>query len=358
MKRRSACFFARVADPGVLQRVEFYAQDIRLLHELGFDVQVATRPQDLRPADFYFIWWWTWALFPIAAARLQGRPALVTGVFDDADNLRRPLWQRTLVDLALRQATMNVFCSRLEQQSVPRRHTVRSPRYVPLSVDTEVYRPLGERSAPCIFTVAWTGEHNAVRKCIPEIVRAAAIVHRTYPALRFVIAGEHGGYYPKLAALVRQLGAESYVEFPGVVGREAKVDLMRRCQLFLQPSRFEGFGLAILEAMSCGAPVVTSPSGVVPEVVGDAARFVDGTSPEAIADGVLAVLGDAAERRALGQRARERAEREFPFARRKQEMAHLLAALPDHGPRAAGRRGRGSAELESGEPARLSAPGD
>jgi glycosyltransferase involved in cell wall biosynthesis len=358
MKRRSACFFARVADPEILRRVEFYAQDIRLLRELGFDVRVATRPQDLRPADLYFIWWWTWALCPITAASLQRRPSLVTGVFDDADNLRRPRWQRKLVDLALRQATMNVFCSRLEHQSVPRQHAVRSPRYVPLSVDTEVYRPLGERAHPCIFTVAWTGEHNAVRKCIPEIVRAAAIVHRTYPALRFVIAGERGGYYPRLAGLIRQLGAESYVEFPGVISRAAKVDLMQRCQLFLQPSRFEGFGLAILEAMSCGAPVVTSPSGVVPEVVGEAARFVDGTSPEAIADGVLALLGDASERRALGQRARERAQREFPFARRKHEMSRLLASLPDQGPRALRRRGREGAALEPGEPARLSAPGD
>jgi glycosyltransferase involved in cell wall biosynthesis len=67
---------------------------------------------------------------------------------------------------------------------------------------------------------------------------------------------------------------------------------MRECTVYLQPTRYEGFGLAILEAMSCGAPVVTSARGAVPEVVGDTAILVDGTSPMAIADGVLQYLGN------------------------------------------------------------------
>jgi hypothetical protein len=83
--------------------------------------------------------------------------------------------------------------------------------------------------------------------------------------------------------------------------------------------------------------------------------MVDSAAPEAIAEGLLALLGDAAERRALGQRARGRAEREFPYARRKQEMARLLAALPE---RVSIRRPSGGGGVEAAEPGTLRAPGE
>jgi hypothetical protein len=82
MAKKKACFFAKVKDPGVLDRVEFYAQDLQILAELDFDVRIATSLTEIRPADFYFIWWWTWAFFPLTFARLYGKPSLITGVFD------------------------------------------------------------------------------------------------------------------------------------------------------------------------------------------------------------------------------------------------------------------------------------
>jgi glycosyltransferase involved in cell wall biosynthesis len=63
--------------------------------------------------------------------------------------------------------------------------------------------------------------------------------------------------------------------------------------LVLVPSRYEGFGLPLLEAMACGTPVVTSRLSSLPEVVGDAALLVDPYSVDEIADGLERVLGDA-----------------------------------------------------------------
>ena len=54
----------------MLRRVEFYAQDLRILADLGFDVRIATKLTELRPADLYFVWWWTWAFFPVLITRL------------------------------------------------------------------------------------------------------------------------------------------------------------------------------------------------------------------------------------------------------------------------------------------------
>jgi glycosyltransferase involved in cell wall biosynthesis len=79
--------------------------------------------------------------------------------------------------------------------------------------------------------------------------------------------------------------------------------------------------------MSCGAPVVTSPCGAVPEVVGDTAVFVDGTSPTSIADGVLRYLDNPVLRDTMGRHARDRAVTRFGYAERRDKMIALIERL-------------------------------
>jgi glycosyltransferase involved in cell wall biosynthesis len=324
---RKACFFARVNTPSVLDRFEFYAQDIQILRDLGFNVRVATRPVELRPADLYFVWWWTWAFFPVSMARLLRRPIVITGTFDVGNFNTKPAWQQRLVLHALKNADANVFVSQMEYKQVPEQFPVRCPCYSPHIVDTRKYTPNGDRSQDVVLSVGWLEGENAVRKGMPELIQAAPIIHRKHPEVRFIIAGEKGSGYPALRRMVRDVEADNYIEFPGAISTAKKIELMQTCKVYLQPSRFEGFGLAILEAMSCGAPVVTSPVGAIPEVVGDTAIQVDGRSPEAIAAGVNRFLDDPALRRQFGEHARKRAETVFPYARREQDLKRVIADL-------------------------------
>ena len=68
------------------------------------------------------------------------------------------------------------------------------------------------------------------------------------------------------------------------------------------PSIYEGFGLPILEAMSCGCPVVASKGGSLPEVVGEAGRFVDPYDVESIANGIKEVFNDPSLQKELSQK--------------------------------------------------------
>lgn len=327
MAKGSVCFFARVPNVNALRQVEFYAQDLQILRELGFDVRIAIRPQDIRPADLFFVWWWSSGSIPVWIANRLRRPAVVTGTFDHSDYQRRPPWQQLLMQYTLRSARVNVFVSDLERTLIPRLFRTCNPHYVPHIVDTTVYVPGRRERERFIFTVAWMQTLNARRKCLPELLQAAAYICKTHADVRFVIAGERGSSYPGLAAQVRELGIQDRVDFLGSISRERKIELMQRCAVYLQPSRYEGFGLAILEAMSCGAPVVTSPAGAVPEVVGDAAVLVDGTIPERIAEALDDLLAHPDRRLALSQQARVRAESSFPFARRRKDLGEILERL-------------------------------
>jgi len=319
------CFFARVASPQVLQRNGFYAQDIRALRELGHEVVVASRIRELRPADLYYVWWWSWAFAPAALARLMRKPVVVGGVLEGRPFDARPAAHRWLIRHTLASADANVFVSRRELERFGGRLPIRNARYLPLTVDTQHFRPgEAERDPDLVFTVSWTEAANSRRKCLPELIRSAARVCAARPATRFVIAGEHTAHYPTLRRLADETGFGDRIEFPGAITFEEKVALMQRCGVYLQPTRHEGFGLAIVEAMSCGAPVVTSPAGEVPAVVGDAAVMVDGTRPEQIAEATLRLLDDPGLRADLGRRARARVVDRFSFARRRDGIGAVI----------------------------------
>src|SRR5207248_3048029 len=97
---------------------------------------------------------------------------------------------------------------------------------------------------------------------------------------------------------------------------------------YLQPSRFEGFGLSLLEAMSCGAAVVSSPVGAVPEVLGECGSMADGADPASIASHAIDLLANEARMSDLRRSARERAVAQFSYGRRKSDIEHILASLP------------------------------
>ena len=320
-------FFARVKDRKLLELVEFYVQDLEILRRLGYRVHIVSRVRDLVRAPvpvLYFVWWWSYAAFPVALARLLRRPVVITGAFDVYDFSARPAYQRALIAFAARYATANVFVSQLERREVPKRLTVASPQMSPHIVDETVYRPNGERDPDLLLSFVLMDRGNSVRKCTVSSIQALAMMVGRRPTLRLVIGGKKGSDYPALAALAERLGVGDRVEFCGLVSREEKIRLLQRCGVYLQPSRFEGFGLAGLEAMACGAPVVTSPVGAVPEVGGDAVEYVNGDDPSAIAAVVLALLQDPCRAADLGARARARAVDQFSMSRRVSDLRAIL----------------------------------
>ncbi len=88
----------------------------------------------------------------------------------------------------------------------------------------------------------------------------------------------------------RQSNIEPYVRWLGYVDEADKPALYRETMCFVFPSRYEGFGLPPLEAMACGAPVVTTNANSLPEIVGNAAFAVDPDDARAMAGAIIPIL--------------------------------------------------------------------
>ena len=115
------------------------------------------------------------------------------------------------------------------------------------------------------------------------------------------------------------------IEITGYVTRERLRELFRGALAFVYPSRYEGFGLPPLEAMACGAPVIATRTGAIPDFAGDAALLFEPGHVDALRDAIVRVTRDAALRRDLRARAPHRA-RLFGWDRSARLMSDLLLA--------------------------------
>ncbi|MGB9737753.1 glycosyltransferase family 4 protein [Chloroflexus sp.] len=149
------------------------------------------------------------------------------------------------------------------------------------------------------------------RKNIPTLLQALRICcdRRPSAGYRLVLAGARGWLDEPILAQIGELGLSDRVIRIGFVGREDLRWLYAACRIYLNPSRYEGFGLPALEALACGAPAIVSDTSSLPEVVGDAAWLAPPLDPLAWADLIEQLWHDEAARADLSSRGPRQAAR-------------------------------------------------
>jgi glycosyltransferase involved in cell wall biosynthesis len=168
-----------------------------------------------------------------------------------------------------------------------------------------------------------------VRKNVARLVEAFATVARSDDDVTLVIGGklpagdEPPFYDPR--PLVEVLSLSDHVRFPGWVEAVHAPALYRGAACAVFPSRYEGFGLPVLEALACGTPLITSNTSSLPELAGDAGFVLDPDDVEGLAGAMLACLVDEPLVAELRQRGPQQAGK-FTWA---QTAGETLAAYQD-----------------------------
>jgi glycosyltransferase involved in cell wall biosynthesis len=144
--------------------------------------------------------------------------------------------------------------------------------------------------------VAFTGTIEP-RKGLPALVEAFARVAGEHPALKLVIAGADGWGSDEVRAAIAACGVSTRVLRPGYLPHAVIAPLFRRAEVVAYPSLAEGFGLNALEALACGAPLVTTTGSALDEVVGEAALAVPPGDADKLADALRDALQPATAQR-------------------------------------------------------------
>lgn len=185
--------------------------------------------------------------------------------------------------------------------------------------DAQTLRPVLDKfglARPYLLYAGTLSRH----KNLKIVLQALAELRDSFPDLEFVMAGRRDvGIGTELDAEAKRLGLEQRFRSLGYVTRDELATLMSGCAAFVYPSRYEGFGLAPLEAMAAGAPVVASHVASLPEVIGQGGVLVP--EGESWAPALAQVL--RAPRDEQGRRARAQAEH-FDWDRAVEQLLGVL----------------------------------
>ncbi len=155
------------------------------------------------------------------------------------------------------------------------------------------------------------------RKAVAVLVEAFALVRQQHPRAQLVLAGD-GEQRPALERQVETLGLDDdAVRFLGAIPRHEMVDWYRRADIFCLPSIYEGFPLAILEAMAAGLPIVTTTASGMPEAIvdGESGILVGLEDVGALGQALGRLLADDDRRHRMGEAARRRVKDHFTIER-------------------------------------------
>ena len=148
---------------------------------------------------------------------------------------------------------------------------------------------------------------------------------RTLAAVRSEVSNPTGGLVFVAGTLTQDVpGIAEQVRFLGRLPIEEVAALYNAASAFVYPSLYEGFGLPPLEAMACGAPVITSNTSSLPEVVGEAAIQIDPLDVDALASAIHTVMTQPALAQTLREHGPRRAA-QFSWRRCAQETARVYA---------------------------------
>ncbi len=156
------------------------------------------------------------------------------------------------------------------------------------------------------------------------VLRALANLRASFPQLRCRIIGE-GPERARVEALVRGLDIERQVQFVGRQSRSAVAEAMRRCSVFVLPSRNEGLGCVYLEAMSCGKPVIGCRGQGIEEVIeqGKNGWLIPADGLEELVQGLAALLGSPEVCARIGTAARQTILEKFTLSHQAQHLARI-----------------------------------
>lgn len=159
-------------------------------------------------------------------------------------------------------------------------------------------KPQQQLSADCLSNLRQWAEGLAIqqpyllflstiqpRKNVLYLIKEFAACMHSIPH-QLVLAGAPGESQAEAEQLVRALGLQERVVFTGFISDNQRHYLYLHADVFVYPSRYEGFGLVILEAMSYGIPVITGNNSSLPEAAGDAAMKVDISAKYALASSI------------------------------------------------------------------------
>jgi glycosyltransferase involved in cell wall biosynthesis len=226
---------------------------------------------------------------------------------------------RAIYALSARRATAVSTVSEYSRRDMVRYYGMRADRIhvVPEGVDTRLFRPMTERAALARWRASVLGADvpyityvgkPTERRNLSSLIRAFGALKSAdrLPHKLLIVGADLPGASP-FRKVIAELGLEREVVVRGHVGHDEMAYVYNAADLFIYPSSYEGFGMPVLEAMACGAPVIALDNTAFPEFAGGVAHLLPDAKVETLVAGMRRVLRDEPLRRHMAEEGPRRA---------------------------------------------------
>lgn len=270
--------------------------------------------------------------YGLIGARSKGTIPLIISVWGDEVlfDARRSVLFRSLLKQNF-QAADKVLATSEMLADATRELTDTEVEVVPFGVDMDKFKVALKSSSPYVIGLVKTLEEGYA---VDILIRAYARVRELLPneSMELRVYGD-GSMKEELEELIRKLGVSDSAQIMGLIDHDSVPQALSEMTIFCcLPRHEESFGVAIVEAMACGLPVIVSDRGALPEVTdyGQAGVVVESENVEAAAMAMRDLLMDAERRLALGVKAREKVKRAYDWTKCVEQTMTCLQALQLH----------------------------
>ena len=184
-------------------------------------------------------------------------------------------------------------------------------RVIPNGIDINSFKPSG-LTKELNFRIVTTASADIPLKGLRHLLSALPRIIRKFPLTTLTVIGK-SPKKSKLNKIIDDLELEDRISFKSGVSEEEIVEIYHRSDLAVIPSLYEGFGFGAGEAMACGTPLISTDSGGLKQVIGDAALKIKPGSVEEIEEGILKLFNEDELRTQLAIKGRKRMEEMFDW---------------------------------------------
>jgi glycosyltransferase involved in cell wall biosynthesis len=285
LKNNRILFYSSVSSLNLFEVTGFYKYDIEALESMGY---IVIKTNSLKSFfkfwmyDISFLYFYKKSIFPAITSFLLNKKIFYTGGIDELSNdfKIKPIKRVLHKILFIANYSLSHRCNIVSKNDLENTTkllssiSIKNARkliYFPHCIDVEnsLFSAISEKDY--IFTsICWMGSiENVKRKGLDVSLKIFKLFLSLYPNFKFYIIGTPGAGKIYLENLIKELDLHNNVFFTGQLNENQKIELLNKSMFYFQVSQYEGFGLAVLEAMICRNYIIHSGKGGLKDTIGE-----------------------------------------------------------------------------------------
>lgn len=291
MGSRKILFYSSVKDPSSFETSGFYANDIKALSSVGYDVQVTNK---IFPFilfwryDISFLYFYKKSLFPALISKIYNKYIFFTGGIDELSfsvsiNKYQLYRQKLFFKLCyLLSSKCNIVSNSdlkntLDLLSQKPTFNTSKLSLFPHCIDVQIINQIVfNKKQNILLTICWMGSiENVKRKGLDRCIYFLNELVKKDLSYKLYIIGSYGEGTEFLKGIIFDLKLQDFVIFTGEISETEKIDYLTKSKYYLQLSTYEGFGLAVIEAMINGCYIIHSNVGGLKDTIGENGLIID-----------------------------------------------------------------------------------